>query len=143
MLKLPHFKYHPSPLSSGSIEDSDEVCRCCGESRGFIYTGPVYAEEELFDCLCPWCIADGSARAKFDGAFVDEAGIGGHSGQWDEVPKEVMEEIAYRTPGFSGIQQEHWWTHCGDGAEFLRIEENEVIFRCRHCGKMGGYQDFD
>jgi hypothetical protein len=38
---------------------------------------------------------------------------------WDEVPEEVIEEIAFRTPGFIAWQQEQWWTHCGDAAKFL------------------------
>ena len=31
----------------------------------------------------------------------------------------VIEEVAHRTPGFSGWQQEQWWTHCGDAAQFI------------------------
>ena len=31
----------------------------------------------------------------------------------------MIEEVAYRTPGFSGWQQERWWTHCGDAGQFL------------------------
>ena len=38
---------------------------------------------------------------------------------WDPVPRTVLEEVAYRTPGFCGWQQEHWWTHCGDAAQFI------------------------
>jgi uncharacterized protein len=96
------------------------------------------------------------------------------------VPAAVVEEVAYRTPCFSGWQQEPWFTHCGDAAEFLGITgrpelealgteaiaairhecgyEREdwgsyfqaldrshgttaYVFRCRHCGRMGGYSD--
>ncbi len=88
--------------------------------------------------------------------------------------------MAYRTPGFSGWQQERWWTHHGDAGEFLGPagreeldqfgpqavaairEETEYegeewneyyaaldrnygptayVFRCRHCGRFGGYSD--
>jgi uncharacterized protein UPF0167 len=38
---------------------SDVRCLCCGEQRGFVYAGPVYATHELRGSLCPWCIADG------------------------------------------------------------------------------------
>jgi uncharacterized protein CbrC (UPF0167 family) len=114
---LPAFKYHPDPLATGSVIASDAVCECCKSARGFIYSGPVYGEEEPED-LCPWCIADGSAHARFDVSFTDEAGIGGY-GDWDTVPQVVIETVAYRTPGFNGWQQERWWTHCGDAAEFL------------------------
>ena len=145
---LPEFKYHPSPLTTGSIEKSDGVCRSCEQARGYIYTGPCYAEEELDNDLCPWCIADGSAHEKFSVEFVDSAGIGGHDGRWDKVPRSVIEEVAFRTPGFSGLQQEQWFTHCGDAAEFIQKVEMDgagvkYIFRCRHCGKQGGYQDQD
>ena len=86
--------------------------------RGYIYVGPVYAIEEYQDCLCPWCIADGSANVKLHASFTDESGVGGY-GAWDSVPEEVTDEVAHRTPGFSGWQQEQWWTHCSDAGEFL------------------------
>jgi len=35
------------------------------------------------------------------------------------VPEEIVQEVAYRTPGFCGWQQEQWWTHCGDAAQFI------------------------
>jgi len=119
-LKLPKFKYHPDPIKSGSIVPSENECECCGEKRGYIYKGSPYAEEELVDCICPWCIADGSVHDKFDAEFTDYAGIGDY-GSWDEVPDSVKEEVAFRTPGFVGWQQERWWTHCSDAAEFIEI----------------------
>ena len=117
-MDLPRFKYHPDPLSTGSVEKAEGVCSSCGRARGYIYRGPVYAIETLNDCICPWCIADGAAHRKFDAAFVDAAGVGGY-GSWEAVPGSVIEEVVFRTPGFSGWQQERWWTHCGDAAEFL------------------------
>lgn len=117
-MTLPAFKYHPDPISTESIIESDAQCVCCGEARGYIYAGPVYAVDDYDECICPWCIADGSAHQKLDASFTDEDGIGGY-GDWCSVPTEVIEEVAYRTPGFSGWQQENWWTHCGDAAEFL------------------------
>ena len=138
----PKFKYHRSPISSGSIVDSDVTCVCCNTARGFIYTGPVYATKDLRDSICPWCIGDGSAHEKLDCEFVDFAAIGGF-GQWDDVSDSVREEVAYRTPGFSAIQEVQWWTHCGDAAQFLRIEDDNVIFQCLTCEIEGGYIDFD
>jgi uncharacterized protein CbrC (UPF0167 family) len=116
--ELPSFKYHPDPISTGSIEASDTECVCCGLVRGYIYTGPVYAVGEHDGRICPWCIADGSAHEKLGASFQDEALVGGDGGS-DEVPKNVMAEVVHRTPGFSGWQQEQWWTHCGDAAQFL------------------------
>lgn len=141
-MELPKFKYHPNPFSTGAFEDSDATCRCCGEARGCIYAGSVYAVEDMEYCICPWCIADGSAHEKFDCEFTDSAGVGARE-DWDDVPMKVIEEVAHRTPGFTGIQEEMWWTHCGDAAQFLRIVDDEVKFRCRHCGAEGGYRDYD
>ncbi len=107
----------------------------------------------------------------------------GGGGEWDEVDEEIIGVIAQRTPGFSGWQQEQWWTHCADAAEFIgRAGRAELeahgeaavaaiqdstglddgprwqhflaalnkdgsptayLFRCRHCGVVGGYQDCD
>jgi uncharacterized protein CbrC (UPF0167 family) len=117
-MNLPEYRYHPDPISTGSIVESSATCRSCGEPRGYIYTGPVYAEEELVDCICPWCIADGSAHEKLDAEFTDSAGVGGY-GRWDPVPKQVAEEIAFKTPGFESWQGEQWFTCCGDAAAFL------------------------
>lgn len=61
-----------------------------------------------------WCIADGSAAEQFDAEFTD---VGW--GVPPEVPDAVLQEVATRTPGFSGWQQEHWLYHCGDAAAFL------------------------
>ena len=116
--ELPRFRYHPDPVATGSVEPSDQACVLCGEARGYIYTGPVYGEEEHEDDLCPWCIADGGAHDLLGAAFTDSAGVGGR-GSWAAVPQSVIDEIAFRTPGFSGWQQERWFTCCGDGAEFL------------------------
>jgi uncharacterized protein CbrC (UPF0167 family) len=177
---LPVFRYHPDPVATGSVVASSNACRCCGRARGYIYAGPAYARDELDEALCPWCIADGSAAAKFDATFTDEDGIGGY-GDWDAVTPEVVALVATRTPGFAGWQQEQWWTHCGDAAAFLgaagrtellawgdeaitAIRDNAgldagaewdaffqaldrdsgptaYVFRCLHCGALGGYQD--
>ena len=117
-MTLPTFKYHPDPLATGSVIQSDDECICCEQARGYIYVGPVFATEEYDQCICPWCIFDGSAHAKLEASFTDEDGVGG-GGMWDEVPDAVVEEVAFRTPGFSGWQQEQWWTHCGDAAQFI------------------------
>jgi hypothetical protein len=115
-MSFPEFPYHPDPRSTGFVRESDGECRACGEARGYIYTGPVFAVEELGEELCPWCIADGTAAAAFDAQFTDV-----DDDAPDDVPPEAVEQIARRTPGFSGWQQEHWLYHCGDGAAFLGL----------------------
>jgi uncharacterized protein CbrC (UPF0167 family) len=112
-MNLPVFRYHPDPLSTGSVVASPAECRCCGQKRGYIYAASVYAEEELEDALCPWCIADGSAHAKFDATFVDTEAFP------EGVPETVIDEISQRTPGYNAWQSEHWPVCCDDGAAFL------------------------
>ena len=115
---LPTFRYHPDPVSTGSVVPSTTACLVCGVSRGFIYTGPTYSTDEVDEELCPWCIADGSAHDKLDAEFTDSEGVGDY-GTWGPVSEEVREVVAFRTPGFSGWQQERWFTCCGDAAAFL------------------------
>ena len=42
---------------------------------------------------------------------------------------EIADAIAYRTPSFSGWQQERWFTHCSDGAEFLGAVGKQELLR--------------
>lgn len=113
---LPPFRYHPDPVATGAFEQRPTVCRCCGQARGWSYVVAPYAVEQLWDALCPWCIADGSAARRFDAVYTDLTRPGTvPSG----TPAEVVKVIATRTPGFSGWQDERWLFHCGDGAAFL------------------------
>jgi uncharacterized protein len=169
-VELPRFRYHPDPLGSGAISESDNACECCGEVRGYAYTGPFYAVEEV-ESLCPWCIASGAAAEKFDGDFTDP----------DEAPADlpagIFDEVRRRTPGFGGWQQERWLFHCNDAMAFLRpagwqelqpypdaiasLREEEgwdegylqalttdgsptaYLFECLHCGTHRAYSDSD
>lgn len=115
-MKLPHFKYHPDPVATGSVEESDEECACCEKARGFLYTGPVFGDDD--GPFCPWCIADGSAHDEMGATFQDEDGIGGY-GDWGEASAESVEEVSSRTPGFTAWQQASWWVHCGEAAQYL------------------------
>lgn len=112
---LPEFRYYADPFRSGVMRTSGETCECCGQATGYIYGGSFYAvgDESHF---CPWCIADGSAAAKFDGEFNDSAGVG--MGEVD-LPASVVAEVSQRTPGFFSFQQEQWWAHCNDAGRFL------------------------
>lgn len=118
---LPYFPLHPDPLATGSVVPSADPCEVCGRSRGFLYTGPFFAVEEVTD-ICPWCIANGAAAAQFDGQFTD---LGGQA--WDVVSEEDKRLVLTRTPGFSGWQQETWFAHCGKPAVFLgRVGAGEL-----------------
>lgn len=147
--------------------ESDAECERCKASRGWVYSGPIYAVEEI-EFVCPWCIADGSAASDFEAEFTttDDAP--------NDVPEQVIDEVLHRTPGFAGWQQERWLFHCGDGAEFrgrggwaevsgtpsvidalLRDgwpddvlqylhpdgDLTAYLFRCRHCNELLAYAD--
>ena len=111
---LPAFRYHPDPVATGSVEASGERCDACRRPRGYLYTGPVYTEASPEPKVCPWCIADGSAAEVFEANFTDTGW-----GVPDDVGDAVLEEVGRRTPGFDGLQQDHWMYHCGDAAAFL------------------------
>jgi uncharacterized protein CbrC (UPF0167 family) len=119
-LSLPVFRYHPDPLATGMVKASGDRCVCCGQSRGFMYVGPVYAEEDHEEEICPWCIADGSAHEQLGAEFTDAAAVGDF-GKGEAVPAAVVNEVALKTPGFSGWQQERWLTCCGDAAAFIGV----------------------
>jgi uncharacterized protein CbrC (UPF0167 family) len=121
---LPTFKIYPDPIATGVIEPSDTICRACDVARGYIYTGPVSASEKLYDALCPWCIADGTARATFDAQFADHVG-NETDFDWDPVPPTVRDEVLHRTPGYVPWQFTQWWTHCGDATAFLGYADYE------------------
>ena len=112
-MELPQFRYHPDPIRSGSIVESDKKCKCCRKARGYIYTGPVYAERDLDESLCPWCIADGSAAEKYEALFIDDACFD------DDMPAEAVDEISQRTPGYNAWQGEQWPVCCGDATQFI------------------------
>jgi uncharacterized protein len=119
-MDLPTFKYVPDPIASGVIVESAAECPCCGKPRGYVYAGIVFADddEEYENCICPWCIADGSAHRKLGVTFIDDDAVGGY-GAWGEVAEGVVAEITGRTPVFTSWQSAQWWTHCGDAAQFL------------------------
>ena len=125
-MELPHFRYHPNPLLTGSIKEADKQCAVCGQSQGYIYTSHVYSKNEYHERICPWCIADGTAHEKLGVYFTDEYSVSNILE--DNLPESVVEELVFRTPGFSGWQQERWFTHCADAAAFLgRVGYKELI----------------
>jgi len=91
---LPSFRYHPDPVGTGSVTASDAECVVCGERRGFIYAGPVYAEGDYEDAVCPWCIADGSASESLGATFVDSEAFA--VGTPDEVFQRILGSLPAR-----------------------------------------------
>jgi uncharacterized protein CbrC (UPF0167 family) len=112
-VNLPDFRYHPDPLASGSVVASKTVCLCCQQSRGFIYTGPSYAEEDRGQVFCPWCIASGAVHQRFGVEFVDSESLD------SQVPGSTLEQICGRTPGYDSWNGERWPVCCGDACAFI------------------------
>lgn len=119
---LPNFKYHPDPVATVLVTSSTTQCRCCGQARGFIYRGPVYAREDLAEQLCPWCIADGSASAKLAAKFSDPQSLTSEG-----VNSNITDEVTQRTPGYLGWQQEIWRVHCNDACAYLGFPTQEEL----------------
>ena len=124
---MPEFKYHPDPLGTGMFrQGGPKTCCCCGKQTDIWYEGPFYGDDyadcddddelpyESMDFLCPQCIADGSAAAKFQCVYPEETTVGG-------MPADAAarDEWMHRTPGYYAWQEARWYTHCGDFCAFL------------------------
>lgn len=120
-MSLPTFRYHPDAIASGSFIADARNCKCCHQARGYIYVGPVYAEADLNDVLCPWCIASGAAHSRFDVTFVDSEAFA------DAADLTHINEIVERTPGFNAWQAEQWPSCCGEPAAFITPAGTEDI----------------
>ena len=110
---LPSFRYHPDPISTGSVKPSHVVCACCSKSRDLIYCASVYGSAAPRCSLCPWCIASGEAAFRFNCIFSDEEPLV-RAG----IPRSVIIEVTRRTPGYNSWQQEVWQACCGDACVF-------------------------
>ncbi|OWQ47909.1 hypothetical protein CDL60_04760 [Roseateles noduli] len=112
---LPHFPYHPDPVSTGAVVARKITCLCCEQERDFVYTGPVYrARVETEGRLCPWCIADGSAASRLGVDFGHT-----HDLMTAGIAREVIEAVELRTPGFFSWQNQSWLPHCDDACAFM------------------------
>lgn len=106
---FPIFPYYPGAKEEFSLGKG--ICQCCGEETE-IYYDRMYTIEDI-DCLCPECIKSGKAAKKFDGSFIQDLET------YEGIPKEIIDEVSYRTPGYSSWQGEYWLTHCQDACEYL------------------------
>jgi uncharacterized protein len=179
---LPKFPLFEDPVAAEVLEKSKSPCDCCGQSRGWVYTGPIYLEDDDEPTVCPWCIADGAAAAKFECRFNDAGVISHHPGDERDPPAAEMDEVEQRTPGFDAWQGNYWFACCGHTCVFLgdadaddlqarwaaavptiianaegafdapeelidALEAGDsvgvFVFRCSHCGKLGGYIDLE
>ena len=139
MSDFPTFKYHPDPVGTGSVVRSTMACACCGEARGYIYTGPFYSRTVL-NRFCPWCIADGRAATEFGGEFHDVTGLfplvpGRDLETW--LPAAVIDEVLCRTPGFTLYNPVAWVRHCGDACAYHGVATTADLRRSRLADEDG------
>ncbi|XPV74699.1 MAG: CbrC family protein [Desulfovibrio sp.] len=109
---FPYFKYHPDPFASLSMEKRTGICDCCGKETPFIYETSFYAIKRP-DTLCPWCIANGKAAAKYNGKFNTSDPLYAAG-----IPEYIIKKVCERTPGYSSWQEERWLSHCNDACAF-------------------------
>jgi uncharacterized protein CbrC (UPF0167 family) len=114
MSTLPTFELYDSDALAHVMEASQEACACCGQARGWKYTGPFYSEHDDL-VICPWCIANGAAAKEFDGTFND----GLHYDCTVSVSEADLSLISERTPGFESWQDNQWWACCGIPCRYL------------------------
>jgi uncharacterized protein len=139
---MPLFPYHRDPVASGSIRASAATCQCCGQARGVLYEGVVYARQGV-ESICPWCISDGSAAEKFDASFFDAHFCDADLNRVD-APAEWRQQVFCRTIGFATFNPIGWWVHCGEPAEYVtRNEPYDMVFECRKCGIQQIIPDLD
>lgn len=113
---LPEFKYHPNCYELGiftKVQEGEEPveCMCCNKKVDLYCDIMMYSVEDI-DCLCPQCIADGSAAKKFDGSFIQDS-----ENEIDDPQK--TEALFNRTPAYANWQGEFWLTHCNDYCKFI------------------------
>ena len=141
---LPTFRYHPDPIATGSVKQSDKECRSCGQARGYIYTASVYAQDDLDEQICPWCIADGSAAEKFDATFSDanplaSAGISGdacefHGDAQRPDLKALKGDDLETILDDLGMERDEW----KDFVKEYEAPSDPAIYKfiCRHCKRI-------
>lgn len=110
---LPHFIYHPDPLSTGAfVEGEAKLCPSCGKESNIYYNLMPYCIDNIKN-LCPFCIANGLAAKKFDAEFVQDA-------EWQgELDSEKNQLLYCQTPGYSSWQGENWLSCCQDYCAYL------------------------
>ncbi|MEL7189161.1 MAG: CbrC family protein [Pseudomonadota bacterium] len=127
---LPDFDYFAPEALKRVVKPSDEVCDCCEQRRGFLYTGPFYQPRGYDIEICPYCIKDGSAAAKFDGSFNDiviEFDGEVINAEAAKVPDAVIDELLHRTPGYESWQGNMWAFYGGKGGIFQGDATKEAV----------------
>lgn len=106
---MPVFRYHPDPVATKAVVASPLSCASCGHARG--YRVASHYGRQRFECICPWCVADGKAARRLGVSFAQDSD--------EELAPAIWDELTHRTPGYESWQGERWLTHCGDACAFL------------------------
>lgn len=107
---LPHFTYITDAYARTVFLKNTITCDCCRQESRYHYDGPFYTAAEGEIALCPWCIHDGSAAAKYDASFNDLYG--------KSLAEAVVTAVCEQTPGYSSWQDQTWATHCRDACVY-------------------------
>ncbi len=119
---LPDFEYFPDPLQNGCIVKKPSFCFCCNQTRAFMYVGPIYSTDDIEE-VCPWCIADGKAASKWSASFNDVYLAS------NEVPKDVVQTIEQRTPGYETWQGNKWLFSATDALNFVGEVDGKKLLK--------------
>lgn len=107
---LPQFTYLSDDFTRNVFIQQSATCHCCGKDTEHHYNGTIYRVGDSDITLCPWCIHDGSAAAKYACSFND---------LYDEALHDaIAAEVCERTPGYSSWQDQSWVTHCNDACVY-------------------------
>lgn len=108
---LPDFPYYADPLADGCFEQKDITCEVCRQQREWAYVGVMYAEEEP-ENVCPWCVSNARAAAKYEGTFQDV-----HFSE--TASAESIEAVLTQTPSVATWNPIHWPDHCGECCQYI------------------------
>jgi uncharacterized protein CbrC (UPF0167 family) len=123
--EMPTFKYVRNPIENQIFSEAEEgeiiLCDSCGKQTHY-YETVMYCEAEV-DAICPECIANGAAAAKFEGTFIETA---------DEARAAVpdpakQQELLERTPGLNSWNPLIWLAHCDDYCAFVTYAKIEQL----------------
>lgn len=110
---LPQFPYYADPVGDGRIVRQDITCGVCGLARTWAYVGGIYAQEKP-EALCPWCVADGQAAARYDGQFQD-------ADFSEEANAESVLAVLRQTPRVMIWNPIFWPDHCHECCVYLGV----------------------
>ncbi len=127
---------HPNAYRLQVFEEVAGVCDVCEIPRQYRYTGLFYSQAEV-NYICPWCVANGDAAAKFSGRFNDEMGIEGTDLGAENADGVVnvtwaisdadITQVCEQTPSYQSWQQAKWLVCCGKPCVFIDHADSAML----------------